>query len=263
MDADILKVYTRLNKHYPIRKIMDYFNILQETGITNMYGGSPFLYMGKKMIEHEYTYKYVPDEEAFEELLEHADDIRQKLIYGAYKQVHEKTDSDDDRFVRGVESQMRKDAQDLLRVWMHFKGKVINEWEEKPGLWSSIKRGTNNDDIKNYLFRRIPLDVFKTIVSDNFKWGIKEFEPQYSLYDFHNGVVNIIVEDLVNYDYIGELVSSDFGDNLKEQTYNDLHQFLYDMLFETAEKAYAKAVRQYEEEYGYLSYGDESWEDEQ
>lgn len=263
MDTEILKVYTRLNKHYPIRKIMDYFNILRETGITNMHGGSPFLYMGKKMIDHEYTYKYVPDEEAFEELLEHADDIRQKLIYGAYKQVHEKTDSDDDRFVRGVESQMRKDAQDLLRVWMHFKGKVINEWEEKPGLWSSIKRGANNDDIKNYLFRRIPLDVFKTILSDNLKWAIKEYEPEYSLYDFHNGLVTIIVEDLINYDHIGELVSSDFDDNLKEKTYNDLHQFLYDMLFESSEKAYAEAVRQYEEEYGYLSYGDKSWEDEQ
>ena len=128
---------------------------------------------------------------------------------------------------------------------------------------SSIKREGNNNDTKNYLFRRVSLDVFKTIVNDNLKFGIKEYDGHYTLYDFHNGVVNIIIEDLINYDHIGELVSSDFDDNLKEQTYNDLHQFLYDMLFESSEKAYAEAVRQYEEEYGYLSYGDESWEDEQ
>jgi len=126
---------------------------------------------------------------------------------------------------------------------------TIKEWEEKPGFWSSIKRGVNNDDIKNYLFRRIPLDVFKTIVNDNLKFGIKEYDGHYTLYDFHNGVVNIIIEDLINYDYIGELVDA-FDVPLKEKIYNDLHQFLYDTLFESSEKAYSEAVRQYEEEYG-------------
>jgi len=128
---------------------------------------------------------------------------------------------------------------------------TIKEWEEKPGFWSSIKRGVNNDDIKNYLFRRVPLDVFKTIVNDNLKFGIKEYDGHYTLYEFHNGVVSIIIEDLINYDYIGELVDN-FDRELKEKTYNDLHQFLYDALFESSEKAYAEAVRQYEEEYGDL-----------
>ena len=252
MDPNILKKYTQLKKHYPIKKITDYFNILQRTGITNMYVGAPFLYMGKKMIEHEYTYKHVPDEEAFEELLDHADEIRQDLIYGAYHQVHSQEDIlGDDHHIRSVERKIQKDAQELLIIWMHFKGKVINEWEEKPGLWSSIKRGANNDDIKNYLFRRVPLDVFKTIVNDNLKFGIKEYDGHYTLYDFHNGVVNIIIEDLINYDYLGE-IAGDFDVSLKEKTNNDLHQFLYDTLFESSEKAYAEAVRQYEEEYGDL-----------
>jgi len=126
---------------------------------------------------------------------------------------------------------------------------TIKEWEEKPGFWSSIKRGVNNDDIKNYLFRRVPLDVFKTIVNDNLKFGIKEYDGHYTLYEFHNGVVSIIIEDLINYDYIGELVDA-FDVPLKEKIYNDLHQFLYDTLFESSEKAYSEAVRQYEEEYG-------------
>ena len=252
MDANILKKYTQLKKHYPIKKIADYFNILQRTGIINMHGGAPFLYMGKKIIEHEYTYKHIPNEEAFEELLDHADEVRQSMIYGAYKQVYAQEDVlGDDRHIRSVERKIQKDAQELLVIWMHFKGNVINEEEEKPGLWDSIKRGANNNDIKNYLFRRVPLDVFKTIVNDNIKFAIREYDGYYSLYDFHNGFVNIILEDLINYDYLGEIVD-DFDMPLKEKTYNDLHQFLYDMLFETGEKAYAKAVRQYEEEYGDL-----------
>jgi len=252
MDANILKKYTQLKKHYPIKKIADYFNILQRTGITNMHGGAQFLYMGKKIIEHEYTYKHIPNEEAFEELLDHADEVRQSMIYGAYKQVYAQEDVlGDDRHVRSVERKIQKDAQELLVIWMHFKGNVINEEEEKPGLWDSIKRGANNNDIKNYLFRRVPLDVFKTIVNDNIKFAIREYDGYYTLYDFHNGFVNIILEDLINYDYLGEIVD-DFDMPLKEKTYNDLHQFLYDMLFETGEKAYAEAVRQYEEEYGYL-----------
>lgn len=126
---------------------------------------------------------------------------------------------------------------------------TIKEWEEKPDFWSSIKIGANNDDIKNYLFRRVPLDVFKTIVNDNLKFGIKEYDGHYTMHEFHNGVVNIIIEDLINYDYIGELVDA-FDVPLKEKIYNDLRQFLYYALFESSEKAYAEAVRQYEEEYG-------------
>ena len=255
MDSEILKKYTRLNKYYPIKKVFKYFNILQETGIINMYGGAPFLYMGKAMIKHEYTYKHIPDEDAFEELLENADDIRQKLIYGAYKQVHDDDNSGDDRFVRGVERKIQKDAQELLIVWSHFKGKVINEndtrgksWklEEKPGLWSKIKRGANNNKIKNYLLRRVPKDTFENILLDNIEFAKNEFDPDYSIYDFHNGFVNIILEDLVNYGYIDVFDIEDI--NKREMTYNDLHQFLYDLLFETSEKVYAELEREWNDD---------------
>lgn len=127
-----LKEYTRLNKHYRMKEMFDFLEVLKETGITNMFGASPFIWMGKQMIEHEFKYKDIANEEKFEELISLADRIRDNLIYGSYKQVSEKTDIEDDRYFRNIETKMRRDAQDILKTWMKLKGnRTIRESEEK------------------------------------------------------------------------------------------------------------------------------------
>lgn len=120
--------YIKLRSFYDLPKIFKFIEILRKSGIINMYAAPPFLYMGKKMIEHEYTYKEIPDEEAFEELLEQADEIKQSLIYGAYKQVHAQEDIlGDDQHIRSVERKIQKDARDIFMIWMEMKGQIIKE----------------------------------------------------------------------------------------------------------------------------------------
>jgi hypothetical protein len=92
-----LKEYTRLNRYYRMKEMFDFLEVLKETGITNMFGASDFIWMGKQMIEHEFKYKDIPDEEKFEELISLADQVRDNLIYGSYKQVSEKTDIENER----------------------------------------------------------------------------------------------------------------------------------------------------------------------
>jgi hypothetical protein len=127
-----LKEYTKLNRYYKMKEMFEFLEALKESGITNMFGASPFIWMGKSMIEHEFKYKDIGDEEKFEEVLSLASRVRNNLIYGASKKIGEKTDIDDDRYFRSIESIMRRDAQDILKTWMLLKGsRTIRESEEK------------------------------------------------------------------------------------------------------------------------------------
>ena len=127
-----LKQYTKLNRYYRMKEMFKFLEVLKESGITNMFGASPFIWMGKNMIEHEFKYKDIPNEEKFEELLSLADQVRDNLIYGSYKQVSEKTDIEDERYFRNIETLMRRNAQDILSTWMKLKGsRTIRESEEK------------------------------------------------------------------------------------------------------------------------------------
>ncbi len=74
---------TELFKYFNHRLLFNYLKVLRETGITNMFGASPYLYMGKEMIKHENYYKDIPNEEVYEKLLEMADEVREEMISGA------------------------------------------------------------------------------------------------------------------------------------------------------------------------------------
>jgi len=139
-----LKEYTKLNRYFKMKEMFDYLGILKDSGITNMFGASPFIWMGKSMIEHEFKYKDKANEEKYEELLSLANSVRDNLIYGSYKQTQENTNIDDDRLLRSVENKMRINAQEILKTWIKLKrSRTIRENEEKPkmsGLPSLFQR---------------------------------------------------------------------------------------------------------------------------
>ena len=57
---------------------------IRESGITNMFGAAPYLYMGKDRIEHEFKYKDI-DEDLSEKVLERADQSQSEMINGTIK----------------------------------------------------------------------------------------------------------------------------------------------------------------------------------
>jgi hypothetical protein len=55
-----------------------------ESGITNMLGAAPYLYMGKDRIKHEFKYKDI-DEDSSEKVLEKANQSQSEMINGTIK----------------------------------------------------------------------------------------------------------------------------------------------------------------------------------
>ena len=122
------KEFVRLSKMYEIWKIYDFLEKLRKSGVVNMGSAYPYLIIGSDRIAHEHKYTNKNDEE-FNEVLDMADDIRDVMIRGSFKHVDSKRkgntedgDEDDDRYLRSVENQMRKDAEDLAYLFTKLKG---------------------------------------------------------------------------------------------------------------------------------------------
>jgi hypothetical protein len=124
--------FNDLSEYYDIRLFKKFFDALQLSSVTNMFQAAQYLYLGKKRIEHEHHYDEFSDErqEAFDEVLDMAEKVRNELIRGAMKSMDNKNqgnnnddeDEDDSRYLRSVERKMRIDSQDLLTLWTQLKG---------------------------------------------------------------------------------------------------------------------------------------------
>jgi hypothetical protein len=68
---------------------------LRESGVINMFQASPFLYSGKEWIDRYYG-ENQEDNEAFQEVLEMADDAKNKMIQGLLKYMESKNMDIDD-----------------------------------------------------------------------------------------------------------------------------------------------------------------------
>lgn len=81
-----------LKKSFDLNYFKNYLEILKESGIVNMFGSSPFLYMDEEHLERYYG-ENREDDENFQKLLSIQDETRQKFIQGLVK-FAEKTDMD-------------------------------------------------------------------------------------------------------------------------------------------------------------------------
>ena len=88
---------------------------LRESGIVNMYAAAPYLYMGGGRIYGENHYNENKDEEAFDELVEMADEAKDKMIQGAVK-ILEKEGKE--ITVEKVSRVVKKYAGMVLDMWM-------------------------------------------------------------------------------------------------------------------------------------------------
>jgi len=72
-------------KFFNMKFLHEYLKDVRESSIVNMFGASPYLYMGRERIEHEFKYKEIHDEEAFETVLEKANRAQMYMIGGVMK----------------------------------------------------------------------------------------------------------------------------------------------------------------------------------
>ena len=124
--------FNDLSEYYDIKLIKKFLDALRLSSVTNMHQAGQYLYLGKERIEHEHKYNEFSDdkEEAFNDVLDMAEEVRNEMIKGAFSSIDDKNqgnDNDDEdeldsRYLRSVENKMRRDAQDLLSLWMQLKG---------------------------------------------------------------------------------------------------------------------------------------------
>ena len=79
-----------LFKYFNIKFLKKYLLMVRESGITNMMGASPYLYIGRERIQHEFKYKDIHNEEAFEEVLDHANQSQAEMINGVINYLNDK-----------------------------------------------------------------------------------------------------------------------------------------------------------------------------
>lgn len=105
--------------------LFDYLEKLRESSVVNMFGinekitPNQYLYLGKERIAHEHKYNGAKNDEAFEELVEMADEAKNKMIQGAMKVLEaEKKEIS----VENVSKVIGQYSKKILIMWMTTYG---------------------------------------------------------------------------------------------------------------------------------------------
>jgi len=87
IDPDFVKKNKNMVKDFEMAKMHRFYEDLRESSVVNMFGAAPYFYMGSDRIAHEHHYDEMSDEraEAFERVLDSADEIKDILIRGTLK----------------------------------------------------------------------------------------------------------------------------------------------------------------------------------
>jgi len=85
-DLDKLVSNKDIFKDFDVRFLVSFMKKLRESGIVNMIGSSSYLWMGRDRIYHlNYNNPIAEDNEAYDELLDMADEAQSKMISGVMK----------------------------------------------------------------------------------------------------------------------------------------------------------------------------------
>jgi hypothetical protein len=110
-----MKNNKELFENFDWKKILEFLNDIKESGVTNMYGAAPFLYSGKKWIEDKYGWS--PDNiEAFEKVLNQADEIKNEMIQGTLKSMDSKSVDE----LGKINNKVEKFARSFVSLFMVF-----------------------------------------------------------------------------------------------------------------------------------------------
>lgn len=104
-------VFTKFDHKF----LFSFLEKLRESGIINMFGAAPYLYMGGDRIYSENHYNENKDEEAFDELVEMADEAKDKMIQGAVKVLQKEGKEIE---INAVSRVIKRYASKVLDMWM-------------------------------------------------------------------------------------------------------------------------------------------------
>ena len=87
IDPDFVRKNKNLVQDFEMAKMHKFYNALRISSVVNMWGATPYFWMGKDRIAHQHFYEEMDGDraEAFEQVLDSADEIKDILIRGALK----------------------------------------------------------------------------------------------------------------------------------------------------------------------------------
>jgi hypothetical protein len=113
-------------QRFDTKFLFDYLEKLRKSGVVNMFGinekitPNQYLYLGSERIAHEHKYNKAKNDEVFDELVEMADEAKNKMIQGAIKVIEKE----------GKEI----DVENVSRVIGQYSKKVLHMWMQTYGL---------------------------------------------------------------------------------------------------------------------------------
>lgn len=94
-----------------------YLLAIRKASIVNMFESPPYLWMGRERIKHEYKYKNISDEEAFEEMLDMANQAQAEMINGVIDYLE---DQGIEENMDNINKYLRRFATMIVQNYMHI-----------------------------------------------------------------------------------------------------------------------------------------------
>lgn len=116
-DWEFLTQNSDLLNNFDWRWFREYLTTIRDSGIVNMYGASPLLYAGKSHIERYYG-ENMEDDENFQEVLDNADESKNKIIDGVIKYMESNQKDVDDMDL--VNTYAKTFSQKLLQLYINL-----------------------------------------------------------------------------------------------------------------------------------------------
>lgn len=101
-------------KYFNMKFLKKYLLMIRKASFTNMHGASPYLYMGREKIEHEFKYKDIHNEDAFEEVLNHANQAQAEMINGVINYLNDKDIEED---MSNINRYLRRFASKIVQTY--------------------------------------------------------------------------------------------------------------------------------------------------
>jgi len=103
-------------KSYHLKWFRDYLEKVRESGAINMFGAGDWLFVGRDYLERYYG-EGKEDNEAFQEVLDMADETRQKMISGTMKFLESQgLEVTPESVSRAIKNNIRK----IIQMWMVY-----------------------------------------------------------------------------------------------------------------------------------------------
>jgi hypothetical protein len=116
-EYDFFSKNPEIFENFDYKFLRDYLYKLRKSSVINMFQAAPFLYSGREWIDRYYG-ENQEDNEPFQEVLEMAEEARNKMVQGLLKYMESKNMDLDD--MTRVNIQLSKLAQKIVQFYVSF-----------------------------------------------------------------------------------------------------------------------------------------------